>query len=55
MTDPVPDASEEKGEPAQGSGSSGPNLVVIYSLIALALVVAIGFAILIVMPFYLRR
>jgi len=33
----------------------GPNLVLLYSLIALALVVAIGFAVLIVMPFYLRR
>jgi hypothetical protein len=33
----------------------GPNLVLIYSLIALALAFAIGFALLIVFPFYLRR
>jgi hypothetical protein len=35
--------------------SQGPNLVLIYSLIALALAVAIGFAMMIVFPFYLRR
>jgi hypothetical protein len=35
--------------------SQGPNLVVLYSLIALALVVAIGLALLIVFPFYNRR
>ena len=37
-------------EPAQG-----PNLVLLYSLIALALAVAIGLALLIVWPFYMRR
>ena len=35
--------------------SKGPNLVLIYSLIAFALVAAIIFALLIVRPFYLRR
>jgi hypothetical protein len=35
--------------------SEGPNLVVLYSLIALALAVAIGFALMIVMPFYHRH
>jgi hypothetical protein len=35
--------------------SKGPNLVLIYSLIALALLAAIGFAALIVLPFYNRR
>jgi hypothetical protein len=35
--------------------SKGPNLVLLYSLIALALVVAIGFAALIVLPFYRAR
>jgi hypothetical protein len=44
-----PDA-ENKDRPA-----GGPNLKLIYSLIALALVVAIGIAALIVLPFYLRR
>jgi hypothetical protein len=34
---------------------SGPNLVLLYSLIALALAAAIGFALMIVMPFYHRR
>jgi hypothetical protein len=42
--------SEEENEP-----STGPNLVLMYALIALALVAAIGFALMIVRPFYLRR
>lgn len=36
-------------------GSQGPNLTLIYSLVALALFTAIGLAILIVLPFYQRR
>jgi hypothetical protein len=36
-------------------GAQGPNLVLLYSLIALALAVAIGLAMLIVLPFYQRR
>lgn len=47
-------AADEKDatgdEPAQG-----PNLVFVYSLIALALAVAIGLAALIVWPFYQHR
>jgi len=35
--------------------SSGPNLTLIYSLIALALVAAMAVAALIVFPFYTRR
>ncbi|MGB0064620.1 MAG: hypothetical protein WBP85_09265 [Terracidiphilus sp.] len=35
--------------------SRGPNLVLLYSLIALALAVAIGLAVLIVLPFYRRN
>lgn len=35
--------------------SSGPNLTLIYFLIALALVAAIAVALLIVFPFYIRR
>jgi hypothetical protein len=50
MSDPDPNPSEQEEEP-----SKGPNLVLLYSLIALALVAAIGFAMMIVMPFYLRR
>jgi len=42
------------GEPG-GESKSGPSLVLLYSLIALALAVAIGIAALIVRPFYLRR
>jgi hypothetical protein len=42
------DGSEERP-------SQGPSLTLMYSLIALALVAAIGFAILIVLPFYHRR
>lgn len=42
------DASSD--EPAKG-----PNLILLYSLIALALAAAIGLAALIVRPFYLRR
>jgi hypothetical protein len=36
-------------------GSRGPSLVLIYGLVTLALAAAIGFALLIVLPFYLRR
>ena len=35
--------------------SQGPSLTLIYSLVALALAAAIGFALLIVLPFYRRR
>jgi hypothetical protein len=44
-----PEADQDE-EPSQG-----PNLVLIYSLIALALAAAIGFALMIVMPFYHRH
>jgi hypothetical protein len=40
---------------AEGAPSQGPNLVLLYSLIALALAAAIGFALMIVMPFHHRR
>ena len=45
-----PEADRDDGEP-----SPGPNLVLLYSLIALALFVAIALAAWIVRPFYLRR
>jgi hypothetical protein len=35
--------------------SSGPSLTLLYSLIGLALIAAIGFALLIVAPFYHRH
>ena len=51
--------SEPPTEPQQPDPedppSAGPNLVLLYSLIALALAAAIGFAIMIVLPFYHRR
>jgi hypothetical protein len=43
----------EEGEPEERS--SGPNLVVIYGLIALAMLAAIAVAALVVLPFYHRR
>lgn len=52
-SDPERHAPGTLGE--QDEPSQGPNLVLIYSLIALALAVAIGFALMIVFPFYLRR
>jgi hypothetical protein len=54
MNDPVrPPASTDSDQ--DSLPSNGPNLGVIYSLIALALVAAIGLAMLIVLPFYQRR
>jgi len=51
MSEPErPDAEVDVHEPAQG-----PNLKLIYSLIGLAMVIAIGLAVFIVLPFYLRR
>jgi len=53
--------SEEK-RPLTGSGSEppdkpsqGPSLALLYGLVVLALAAAIGFALLIVLPFYHRR
>ncbi len=45
-----PEADQDDSEP-----SPGPNLVLLYSLIALALFAAIALAAWIVRPFYLRR
>jgi hypothetical protein len=49
-----PRPTEHRDGPGD-SQSSGPNLVLIYSLLVLALIAAIGFAALIVLPFYHRR
>ena len=43
------------GDDSEGSSSQGPSLKLLYSLIALALAVAIGLAMMIVLPFYHRR
>jgi hypothetical protein len=49
----------DKEQPKSGGDANepttGPNLVLLYSLIGLALAAAIGLAALIVRPFYLRR
>jgi hypothetical protein len=44
---------EETGDPEERSG--GPNLALIYCLIALAMLAAIAVAALVVLPFYHRR
>ncbi len=51
--EPCPSEFPRDGE--QESPSQGPSLTLLYSLIAFALAVAIGFALLIVAPFYHRR
>ncbi len=48
-------SKQEAPLPGQEAPSPGPNLVLLYSLIALALAAAIGFAVMIVLPFYNRR
>jgi hypothetical protein len=49
-----PDADPPDADPEIGH-SQGPSLTLLYGLIALALAAAIGFALLIVLPFYRRR
>jgi hypothetical protein len=41
--------------PAEEAPARGANLLLLYGLLALALAAAIGFALLIVQPFYHRR
>ncbi len=52
-------SSESPIEPQRGTEddepSKGPNLVLIYSLLAVAFLVAAGIAVMIVMPFYHRH
>jgi hypothetical protein len=56
MSDPEPELEPAKSELETGEAASrGPNLALIYSLIALAMAAAIGVALMIVMPFYNRR
>jgi hypothetical protein len=49
------DAERPTNGPGDEPPSQGPNLILLYGLVALALAAAIGFALLIVMPFYQRR
>jgi hypothetical protein len=46
----LPPQAAKENQPAQG-----PSLKLLYGLLALALALAIGFALLIVLPFYRRR
>jgi hypothetical protein len=43
------------GEEHEESPGKGPNLALLYGLLVLALAAAIGFALMIVLPFYHRR
>ncbi len=49
----LPADNPEKGQDQERA--QGPNLVLLYSIIAIAMAAAIGFALLIVLPFYHRR
>ena len=51
---PAPPPSDPEADP-EDSPSQGPSLTLIYSLIALALIAAIGFAMMIVLPFHHRH
>ena len=53
MNDETRQDPEETGEPEERGG--GPNLALIYGLIALAMLAAIAVAALVVLPFYHRR
>ncbi|MGD0095831.1 MAG: hypothetical protein ABSB60_05010 [Terracidiphilus sp.] len=46
---------ETHGNDAEDRQGKAPSLTAMYGLLALALVAAIGFALLIVLPFYHRR
>jgi hypothetical protein len=48
--EPVEQERAEEDEP-----SKGPNLVLIYSLLAAAFIAAVAISVLIVLPFYHRR
>jgi hypothetical protein len=48
--DHTPQTNADPEEP-----SKGPNLILMYSLIALAILVAAAIAAIIVLPFYMRR
>jgi uncharacterized protein HemX len=52
---PASPESESRQSPLEDNPSAGPNLALIYSLIALALAAAIGFALMIVLPFHHRH
>jgi hypothetical protein len=54
MNSPDPVAPKPAGED-EAQESKGPNLTLIFSLLGLALLIAIALAVFIVLPFYQRR
>jgi len=52
---PNSSANREQNLDQTPSANTGPNLMVAYLLVVLALLAAIGIAVMIVYPFYLRR
>jgi hypothetical protein len=55
LSEPSDDREVQMKALERETSASSTNLVLIYALIALALVTAIGLAVLIVLPFYHRR
>jgi hypothetical protein len=53
MNDETRRGAEETGDGGEGRG--GPNLALVYGLIALAMLAAIAVAAMVVLPFYHRR
>ena len=49
------DGDEPSEAPQKDGPARGPNLILLYGLVVLALAAAIGLALLIVLPFYHRR
>lgn len=52
---PTGSGSKPPQPPAEDHPAQGPSLALLFGLLALALAAAIGFALLIVLPFYHRR
>ena len=55
MSEPERPSSGSGGKPPDDKPAHGPSLGLLFGLLALALAAAIGFALLIVLPFYHRR
>jgi hypothetical protein len=55
MSKPERSLSGSNSNPPDDRPAQGPSLTLLFGLLALALAAAIGFALLIVLPFYHRR
>jgi hypothetical protein len=55
MSEPERKTQESEGGQEADQENKGPNLILLYSLLALALIAAITFAALVVWPFHTRR